>query len=294
LLPGTSRPLAMAMTTAVGVLPALASALAVPQVLAVLLAAAVAAAMLAVVVLRHSLLGITPAVAAIFSAVSAVSAVVAVTVAFDGYVEGPVFLALALVVAVAGRRSTIARWAATAFTAVGALIHLSYTPPGHLAVATSLSTAEAVSVLASSVLLTACAVVLCRGATVLAAVAVAVGVYTVTTFTVTLGVLVGGTGGGFLAGHMAATICWTGMAAVLFGYAQRVGDREARTAPISAGLALTAAATTKLLLFDLGTLDGMFRVVVFIVVGLVLLAMGAGYARSLAQPTHSKGMPHQS
>jgi uncharacterized membrane protein len=39
----------------------------------------------------------------------------------------------------------------------------------------------------------------------------------------------------------------------------------------------------KLFLFDLGTLDGMFRVTVFIVVGLVLLGMGAGYARLLAQ-----------
>ena len=33
--------------------------------------------------------------------------------------------------------------------------------------------------------------------------------------------------------------------------------------------------------FELGTLDGMFRVAVFIVVGLVLLGMGAGYARLL-------------
>ncbi len=39
----------------------------------------------------------------------------------------------------------------------------------------------------------------------------------------------------------------------------------------------------KLFLFDLGTLDGIFRVVVFIVVGLVLLGMGAGYARLLEQ-----------
>ena len=37
----------------------------------------------------------------------------------------------------------------------------------------------------------------------------------------------------------------------------------------------------KLFLFDLGTLDGIFRVAVFIVVGLILLGMGAGYARLL-------------
>ena len=35
-------------------------------------------------------------------------------------------------------------------------------------------------------------------------------------------------------------------------------------------------------MFDLATLDGIFRVAAFIVVGLVLLGMGAGYARSLA------------
>ncbi len=73
------------------------------------------------------------------------------------------------------------------------------------------------------------------------------------------------------------------MAAALLWYAQRTADRAARTAPIVAGLTLTGAATAKLLLFDLGTLDGIFRVVVFIVVGLALLAMGTGYARSLAR-----------
>ena len=37
-----------------------------------------------------------------------------------------------------------------------------------------------------------------------------------------------------------------------------------------------------------GTLDGMFRVAAFIVVGLVLLGMGAGYARSLVQQDRSR------
>ena len=48
-------------------------------------------------------------------------------------------------------------------------------------------------------------------------------------------------------------------------------------------MAIVAAAMAKLFLFDLGTLDGIFRVVVFIVTGLALLGMGAGYARLLAQ-----------
>ena len=72
------------------------------------------------------------------------------------------------------------------------------------------------------------------------------------------------------------------MAAALFVLAARRA-REDRSLPIAGGLALVAAAMAKLFLFDLGTLDGMFRVAVFIVVGLVLLGMGAGYARLLAQ-----------
>jgi uncharacterized membrane protein len=73
------------------------------------------------------------------------------------------------------------------------------------------------------------------------------------------------------------------MAAGLFVYALRLARGERRTEAITAGLALTGAATAKLLLFDLATLDGIFRVAAFIIVGLVLLSMGAGYARSLAR-----------
>ncbi len=45
----------------------------------------------------------------------------------------------------------------------------------------------------------------------------------------------------------------------------------------------------KLFLFDLGTLDGIFRVAVFIVVGLILLGMGAGYARLLEKQDKQQG-----
>jgi Predicted membrane protein (DUF2339) len=150
--------------------------------------------------------------------------------------------------------------------------------------ATELSTSAAVSTLIASVLLIACAVVIVwswnsRDSAAWAGSAVVV-VYAITTFTVTAGVLIGGEGGGFFAGHMAATICWIVMAAALFIYAARI-PRTDRSLPIGGGLALVAAAMTKLFLFDLGTLDGIFRVVVFIVVGLVLLGMGAGYARLL-------------
>ena len=81
---------------------------------------------------------------------------------------------------------------------------------------------------------------------------------------------------------MAATICWIAHGGRPVRYAARLPAAN-RSLPIAGGLALVAAAMAKLFLFDLGTLDGIFRVVVFIVVGLVLLGMGAGYARLLAK-----------
>ena len=300
LLPHTSRSTALAMLTVIGVIPALSTGIAVDRYLAALIAGATATVMLAIVVLGSRFPGFRGAVGAIWSALSAVGALIAVTVAFDGDVAGPVLLGLALTVVIAGRRSVAARWSASGFTVVGAAAFVTYAPPDHLVHGVRLPVQIAVSVLASSVLLAACAVAIARAwggrrsfddsTRMLWACAAVVGVYAITVFTVTTGVLIGGPDGGFLAGHMAATICWIAVAAGLFVAALRIDEPEARTAPIAGGLALTAAAMAKLFLFDLGTLDGMFRVAVFIVVGLVLLGMGAGYARSLA----SKGMPYQS
>ncbi len=303
LLPGTSKRILMALLTVAGVLPALAAGIAVPQMLSVLIAAAVAAGMLAIVVTARALPGVGGAVARIWSALSAVAALIAVTLAFDGLVEGPVLLGLALVTAVAGRNNPVARWAAAGFALVGGMLYTAYAPPDTLLAAKDLATPVAISTLISSVLVGACATTIAWSwtsrvnlefaRTIWAGAAAIVG-YAVTMLTVTAGVLVGGPDGGFLAGHMAATICWIAAAAALFVIARRLPDREARNAPILGGLALTAAATAKLFLFDLGTLDGMFRVAAFIIVGLVLLGMGAGYARSLAEQDAGKGMPDQS
>ena len=292
LLPHTSYPAATALLTVAGALPALAAATAVPRILGVLIAGALAAALLAIVAMPRRLPGVEGAVVAIWSALSAVSALIAVTVAFAGYIEGPVLLGLSLMVGVAGRRSGVARWVAAGFAVPGAMLYVAFAPPETLLAATDLGTAVAVSTLISSVLTIAVALVLAwtwagRGpldddeTRLIWGAAAFVALYAVTMFTVTAGVLVAGEGG-FLAGHMVATICWIGAAAALFVLARRLSGGEARTAPLLGGLALTAAATAKLFLFDLGTLDGMFRVAVFMVVGLALLAMGANYARSLA------------
>lgn len=290
LLPSTKNPAALALLTTAGTVPVLASAVGVDRVLAAVLAAALAAGMLSA-----ALIGSRPRIVTqIWMAWSAISALIAVTVAFAGYIEGPVLLASALIIAMVGRDDAVARWIATGFGVIGTLLFYSYAPLRTLVRATAVPTSVAVSTLAASLLVIAFAIVMTRacagtkrlnsGVTgLVVTVAASVTVYAVTAFTVTAGVLVGGVGGGFLAGHMAATICWIGMAAALFVYALRLGVGERRTESITAGLALTGAATAKLFLFDLATLDGILRVAAFIVVGLVLLSMGAGYARSLAR-----------
>lgn len=284
LLPGTAHRAAMALLTAAGTAPVLLVGFAVDRVVAALMAAALSAAMLAVALVGDRLPGVAGPARQVFASLSAVAALVTVTAAFDGRVAGPVLLALAVVTAVAGRHDNVARWAALGFSIVGAGVHLSYSPLYTLFEPVKVSAAAGVSTLVSSALLAAAAVTLTwssgsreKGLWVFAGGMV---VYAVTSFTVTAGTLVAGAEGGFYGGHMIATICWIVLAATLFGYAARV-PRAERSVPIGAGLGLVGAAVAKLFLFDLGTLDGIFRVVVFIVVGLILLGMGAGYARLL-------------
>ena len=293
LLPSTRNRVAMALLTIAGVFPVLCTSVALAPAVAALMAAGLAAALLAVVLVGDRLPGVSKVVRQIWSATSAVSALIAVTVAFDGEIAAPVLLAMTVVIAVAGRRDAIARLAAIAFGVIGGLLYLSYAPPTSLVRATLLSTPDSVAILVSSILLIAAMLAIIwswigrsvldtDAVRVLLACLAVVVVYSVTVFTVTAGVMAGGESGGFFAGHMAATICWIAMAAALFVYAAR-RTRDDRSLPIAGGLALVAGSMAKLFLFDLGTLDGMFRVAVFIVVGLVLLGMGAGYARLLAQ-----------
>ncbi|MGE2726967.1 DUF2339 domain-containing protein [Mycolicibacterium pulveris] len=294
LSPWTANRTGMALLTAAGVLPVLCVGLAAGRAVAASMAAVLAAVLLAIMLLGRRLPAVQGSARSVWAALSAVAALISVLVAFDGRIAGPVLLAMAVVVAVAGRSEAVARWAAVGFAVVGGGFYLSYAPPDSLIDATATTPATGVSTLIASLLLIACAVTLLwsfpgRDSTAWAGAAVVV-VYALTTFTVTAGVLIGGVGGGFFGGHMAATICWIGLAAALFGYAARL-PRADRSLPIGGGLALVAAAMAKLFLFDLGTLDGIFRVVVFIVVGLVLLGMGAGYARLLERQDQQKEQP---
>ncbi|MGU3501912.1 DUF2339 domain-containing protein [Mycobacterium sp. C31M] len=297
LLPHSAHRTWLAVLAAAGALPLLAVSVAVDRIIAALMIAALSAAVLAAVLLGDRIPGMAGPVRQVWSALAAVAALVAVGVGFDGAAAGPLLLTLAVVVAVAGRHSGTAQLAALLFGAVGGLYYLDIAGPETLTTATELAVPEAVSVLVCSVLVVLYALVQAWSSSrasdadtgrILLAGAAVLSAYAVTVFTVTAGVLIGGTGGGFLAGHMVATICWIALAAALFWYAARLG-RADRSVLIGGGMALVAAAVAKLFLFDLGTLDGIFRVAVFIVTGLVLLGMGAGYARILTQQDQQRG-----
>ncbi|GAA1079255.1 DUF2339 domain-containing protein [Tsukamurella strandjordii] len=85
-------------------------------------------------------------------------------------------------------------------------------------------------------------------------------------------------------GHGLATVTWmaVGAAAVLV---RRPGTGPATTV---AGLVMIGAAVAKLFLFDLASLDGVVRVIAFLVVGVALLAVGAVYA---ARPDRADDAP---
>ncbi|WP_238526425.1 DUF2339 domain-containing protein [Gordonia neofelifaecis] len=103
----------------------------------------------------------------------------------------------------------------------------------------------------------------------------------ITELCISVGDLVtGGTDAGFRGGHLAATLIWFGCAAAALMRARTLrGQRRALV--LGTGLSVIAAAIAKLFLFDLATLDGVFRVVAFIVAGLVLLSLGVAYAQRL-------------
>ena len=88
---------------------------------------------------------------------------------------------------------------------------------------------------------------------------------------------------GFLIGQVLVTIGWAGCALLLL-----VRGIQALPARM-AGLALVACALTKLIVFDLSTLDGVARVAAFLGSGLVLLAAGARYARAVTGLSRRNG-----
>lgn len=293
----STRPVATTVVSALGTVPLLCVSATADRVPAVLLIGGLAAAALAVAAIGDRLPGIGAPVRRVWAATSAAAALIAVLVAFDGTVAAPVLLAMSIAIAVGGQRDPVGRCAAIGFALIGAMFYLDHAAPAMLVEATPLDGPTVASVVIGSVMLIGAAAA--NGWTwsravsdtevvrlVWVAVSAVIG-YAATALTVTVGVALGGAEVGFLAGHMAATLSWIVAAALAFGYAAR-RPGASRSVLIGGGLVLVAAATGKLFLFDLGTLDGMYRVVLFIVGGLVLLGMGAGYARFLAQQSDGR------
>lgn len=97
-----------------------------------------------------------------------------------------------------------------------------------------------------------------------------------------LGSLVDESRVGFYGGHAVATALWTALAAVLITV---VAPRSRnRALMVRVGLGLIAVAVAKLFLFDLSALGGLFRVVAFVVTGVIVLVVGVASARTLEQP----------
>lgn len=289
--PTHRRPVAVAAWSAAGTVPVLSLGAVTGRVTAAALAAMLAGSLLGIVLGGRRFPGLTEPVRRLWSGLAAVAALVAVIAAFDGPVAGPVLLAMAAVTTVAGRAHPAAWWSALGFAVVGGAMFVANAPVDVLFDGLEMGTGRTVSTLVSSVLAVACAVATAWSWTtrtgrrdVARLVWLASGVvalYAVTMFTVTAGVWLGG-GNGFFAGHVVATTAWIGLAAAALRAAAHL-PRTHRSLPMAAGMTVVTAAVAKLFLFDLGTLDGMFRVAVFIVVGLILLGTGAGYARLLSQ-----------
>ncbi|WP_346764609.1 DUF2339 domain-containing protein [Rhodococcus sp. HNM0569] len=229
---------------------------------------------------------------AMLSAVAALATLRACVSATPGDLLAVVLLAVAVaLVAAAGRaHSRIAYASGAGFGLVGALLFVDSAPPRDLLSAHTV--AAPVAVVVAGVALAGLAVLLVRRAATLGVLdertvdsawiaGGLVALYAVTSSIVTAGVALFGTGVGFTAGHCVATLVWVVLATVLLWWAA-THPRATRLA-LGAGLSLAAVALVKLFLFDLATLDGMFRVLAFLGAGLLLLAAGTRYARLLGR-----------
>ena len=103
-----------------------------------------------------------------------------------------------------------------------------------------------------------------------------------TTVFVALGTLLGAEAGdtalGFTIGHAVATVTWMLAAAWLL----LMGLERSRDADLTlrTGLVLAGISVAKLFLFDLAAMSGLVRSIAFIVIGLLLLAIGSRYAKA--------------
>ncbi|MGV8871776.1 MAG: DUF2339 domain-containing protein [Rhodococcus sp. (in: high G+C Gram-positive bacteria)] len=246
-----------------------------------------AAGALAIVILVNWLPGHARITVAVIGALAMLQAVVESTT----LEIRPVVLfavALALIALAHSTRSTLAYSIGSGFGVIGALMFVSVCPPA--ALLDSDHAVGSVGIALGGILLAATAFAFAYvlaelklvddGVQTLALVSGVLSLYGLTAATVTLGIGIGGETTGFTAGHTAATIEWMIAAFALLAF----GLRSVTHAHVAllAGLSLTAASIAKLFLFDLVALDGLFRVIAFIAVGVLLLIAGTRYAKVFA------------
>ncbi len=233
----------------------------------------------------------TPAVATTAAATAAVVGLQAIPLALTGVAVGGVFLAVAIVLAVAARGTgrVGVLIAAGVFGVIGALLALARDLPLDVVVDGRIDgRAEMLAMAVVGVLVIGAAATLLAALGRLgllatrdrSAIATALlgllGLYGAAGVVVTVALAISPTRTGFLVGHVLVTISWVALALVLLVRGPRT---EAVNLPRVLGGVLVVAAVAKLVLFDLHALDGLARVAVFLGAGLVLLVAGARYAR---------------
>jgi uncharacterized membrane protein len=243
----------------------------------------------------------TPALATTGAAAAAVVGIQAIPLALSGVAVGGVFLAVAIVLAVAARgtRRTGVLVAAGVFGLIGAVRAPTRDLPVDVVVdGRTGGWAEMLAMAVVGVLVIGTAGTLLAALGRLghlatrnrSAVATAVlgllGLYGAAGFVVTVALAISPTRTGFLVGHVLVTISWAALALVLLVRGPR---SEAVSLPRVLGGVLVVAAVAKLVLFDLHALDGLARVAVFLGAGLVLLVAGARYARWVTAGTGESG-----
>ncbi|KYH45345.1 hypothetical protein AZH51_05595 [Branchiibius sp. NY16-3462-2] len=294
LLRTSSRPTVLALTATASLLPVIPLTIErFDRYPGVIVLAGAALLLAALAVSGRQLPGVTHTVRVIWLATSAVC----LPVGFGAILRGNSFaIALAASAVVLGAGSLVGRdlsvplrIAASTFAGLAALVSLSEHPAARLVHSTDLPVAVRLNLVIVDVLLVAAVVVLgwswMRVVTdserVLVGTGTALTVLALTTaFLVDLGGALAPGDAGFRAGHTAATITWATAAAAGLVWARR-HTGTARTMTVTVSLSVIALAVAKLFLFDMATLDGVFRVLAFIVVGLLLLTLGVVYAQSL-------------
>ena len=94
----------------------------------------------------------------------------------------------------------------------------------------------------------------------------------------------------FYIGHMIVSISWMALASWLL--VKRSSRKDSRTER-TAGLIIAIVATAKLVIFDMAALDGVPRVLTFIVSGLLLIAVAAKGAQRKQEPGEHQPQPQK-